>query len=134
MWEQAIYCSIQQEILQLEQQSVFPLNVHIETDYEDLPELISEYSEEILGPDIFKIGFLDSMDSFSRAPGGPIMEEFVEPYVTHWQELENQEQVQQRQEQEEHDCNLSEHAEEIGGDVRDDHNFCYGADYWYSVD
>ena len=37
MWEQVI----QQEILQLEQQSVFPLNVHIATDYEDLPELIN---------------------------------------------------------------------------------------------
>ena len=59
------------------------------------------------------------------------MEEFVEPYVTHWQELENQDQVQQRQEQEEPDCDLSEHAEEIGGD---DHNFRHGADYWYSVD
>ena len=79
MWEPVI----QQETLQLEQRSVFPLNVHEETDYEDLPELVSEYSEEILGPDIFKIRFLDSMDSFSRAPGGLIIEEFIEPYVTH---------------------------------------------------
>ena len=127
MWKPVI----QQEILQMEQRRLFPLSAHIETDYEDLPELIHEYSEEILGPDIFKIQLLDRIDSFSRAPGGPVMEEFVEPYVTHWQELENQDQVQQRQEQEEHDCNLSEQAEEIGGD---DHNFRHGADYWYSVD
>ena len=60
MWEQVI----QEEILQLEQQSVFPLNVYEETDYEDLPELVSEYSEEILGPDIFKIRLLDRMDFF----------------------------------------------------------------------
>ena len=127
MWKPVI----QQEILQMKQRRLFPLSAHIETDYDDLPELIHEYSEEILGPDIFKIQLLDRSDYFSRASGGPVMEELIEPYVTHWQELENQDQVQQRQEQEEHDFNLSEHDEEIGGD---DHNFRHGADYSYSVD
>ena len=67
---------IQQEMLHMEK---FPLSAHIETDYDDLPELIHEYSEEILGPDIFKIRLLDRMLSFSCAPGGPVIEEFIEP-------------------------------------------------------
>ena len=44
----------------------------------------------------------------------------IEAYVTHWQELETQGRVQQRQEQEIQVCNVPKYAKFIGGE---DHNF-----------
>ena len=47
----------------------------------------------------------------------------IEAYVTHWQELEKQDRVQQGQELEQQDHNLSKYAIFI----RVDHNFRHGA-------
>jgi PAX-interacting protein 1 len=47
----------------------------------------------------------------------------IEAYVTHWQELEKQDRVQQGQEVEQQDHNLSKYAIFI----REDHNFRHGA-------
>ena len=48
----------------------------------------------------------------------------IEAHVTHWQELEKQDRVQQGQEIEEQDRNLSKYAVFIG----EDHNFRHGAE------
>ena len=79
----------------------------------------------------FKRQFFCLAVHYKCAPGGQIKEDFVESYVTHWHELENQDQVQQRQELGEQAHNLSEPAEAIGGE---DHNNHHRTDYWYSVD
>ena len=48
----------------------------------------------------------------------------IEAYVTHWQELEKQDRVQQGQEIEKQDHNLSKYTVFI----REDHNFRHGAE------
>ena len=51
-------------------------------------------------------------------------DQVIEAHVTHWQELEKQDRVQQGQEIEKQDRNLSKYAEFIG----EDHNFRHGAE------
>ena len=51
-------------------------------------------------------------------------DQVLEAHVTHWQELEKQDRVQQGQEIEKQDRNLSKYAEFIG----EDHNFRHGAE------
>ena len=55
----------------------------------------------------------------------------IEAYVTHWQELEEKDQVQQGQEQDMQDRNLQDQAESVGAE---DPNYRHGADFWTSVD
>ena len=124
MWDRVIPQETSKLSNEIEVRDMQWFDTHEEIEYEGIPELIDEKSEEILGPVIYKIQLLDQIEYQSRAPGGPIIEEVIEAYVTHWQEQENQDQVQQRQELEEPDRNVFEHAEEIGGE---DHNFRHGA-------
>ncbi len=51
-------------------------------------------------------------------------DQVIEAHVTHWQELENQDRVQQGQEIEKQDHNLSKYTVFIG----EDHNFRHGAE------
>ena len=116
-----------------------------------MPGLIDEGTEELLGQEIYKAQFIESY-GYPRDPSGPIKEEqvedsselpwksvkfqivedkVIEAYVTHWQELEEQDQVQQGQEQDTKDRNLPDQAESVGAQ---DHNYRHGADFWTSVD
>ena len=124
MWDR----DIPQEISKLSNEIVVRnmqlFDTHEEIEYEGIPELIDEKSEEILGPVIYKLQLLDQIKYQSRAPGGPIIDKVIEAHVTHWQEQKNQDQVQQRQEIKEPDRNVFEHAEVFGGE---EHNFHHGA-------
>jgi hypothetical protein len=127
-------------------------NYDEEIDNEDIPGLIDERAEELLGSDIYKVRFIESNDN-PRVPGGPIKVEQVEDsselqvqksvkfqidedktieaYATHWQEIEEQEQVQQGQEQNKQYPNWPDQVKSVG---KIDHNYRHGSYYWESVD